>query len=140
MDDQAWRWALLAATCLHAGFQVTITTLVYPALARLPSGAWADEHDRHSRRIVPLVGCAYAAVLVATAGALLADATPLVVLSAAGSALALGATAVRAAPLHGRLGSGHDPALVRSLLRVDRLRAAGAVVALLAAVGAVAVG
>ncbi|MCW2868592.1 MAG: hypothetical protein JWR20_2780, partial [Marmoricola sp.] len=133
MDDQAWRWALLAATCLHAGFQVTITTLVYPALARLPGDAWSREHDLHSRRIVPLVGLAYAAVLITTAGALLTDSSPLVALSAVGSAVTLGTTALRAAPLHGRLGSGHDPSLVRSLLVADRVLAVGAVVAALAA-------
>ncbi|GAB3653233.1 hypothetical protein GCM10027596_03400 [Nocardioides korecus] len=140
MAPDSWRWSLLAATGLHAGFQVTVTTLVYPALARLPGSAWAREHDLHSRRIVPLVGLAYAVVLLTTLGALLADPTPLVFLSAAGSAVTLGTTALRAAPLHGRLGRGHDPALVRSLLAADRVRTAGAVVAVLAAAGAVALG
>ena len=140
MAPESWRWALLAATCLHAGFQVTVTTLVYPALARLPGSGWSREHDLHSRRIVPLVGGAYAAVLATTVGALLVDPSALVVLSAAGSALTLGTTALRAAPLHGRLGRGHDPALVRTLLHADRVRAVGAVVAALAALGAVALG
>ncbi len=140
MSGSDWRWLLLAATCLHAGFQLTVTTLVYPALGRLRADVWSREHDLHSRRIVPLVVLTYAGVLVATAGALLADASPLVVLSAAGSALALGTTAARAAPLHGRLGRGHRPALVEALVRADRVRAAGAVVAVLGAVAAVAVG
>ncbi|WP_341229176.1 hypothetical protein [Nocardioides salarius] len=53
-----------------------------------------------------------------------------------GVAVAIGATAVSAAPTHGRLGrEGPTPALVRRLLLADRVRLAGAVVA---AVGAVA--
>ena len=39
-------------------------------------------------------------------------------------------TALVAAPLHGRLAPGPDPVLLRRLLAADRVRAAGAVVAL----------
>jgi hypothetical protein len=132
-----WSTALLAATAAHAGFQVTVTALVYPALVRVPSGSWAREHARHSRRITPLVGVVYLAVLVTCAGTLLSDPSYGAWVATAGSALALGVTAALAAPLHARLGSDPSPRLMVRLVRVDRLRAAGALVALAGAVLAV---
>ena len=132
-----WVVALLAATCLHAGFQLTVTVLVYPALARVPVGSWAVEHDRHSRRITPLVAVVYAGVLVTAVGALLTSPSYAVGLAVAGNALTLGLTAAVAAPLHGRLGRGRDPRLVQRLLVADRGRAAGVLVGLVAAVLAV---
>ena len=132
-----WAVALLAATCLHAGFQLTVTVLVYPALARVPVQSWAVEHDRHSRRITPLVGVVYAAVLVTAAGALLTSPSYAVGSAVAGHALTLGVTAAVAAPLHGRLGRGRDASLVGRLLVADRVRAAGVVVALAGAIAAV---
>ena len=54
-----WPDLLLASTGLHAGFQATVTLLVYPALAEVPPERWHDAHQRHSRRIVPLVGLVY---------------------------------------------------------------------------------
>ncbi len=136
-----WVVGLLAATCLHAGFQLTVTVLVYPALARVPVEAWAVEHDRHSRRITPLVAVVYAGVLVTAAGALLTSPSyavgPAVAVALAGHALTLGVTAAVAAPLHGRLGRGRDASLVRRLVVADRVRAAGVVVALAGATAAV---
>ena len=132
-----WVVALLAATCAHAGFQLTVSVLVYPALARVPVEAWAVEHDRHSRRITPLVGVVYAAVLVTAVGALLASPSYAVGVAVAGHAVTLGVTAAVAAPLHGRLGRGRDASLVGRLLVADRVRAAGVVVALAGAIAAV---
>lgn len=141
MTHHDWTIALLAATCLHAGFQLTVTVLVYPALARVPVEAWRVEHDRHSRRITPLVAVVYAGVLVTAVGALLTSASytagPGVALAVAGNALTLGLTAAVAAPLHGRLGRGRDPRLVRRLLVADRGRSAGVVIGLAGAVAAV---
>lgn len=120
---------LLAATALHAGFQVTVTALVYPAL--LAHGRdWAARHAAHSRRITPVVGLTYVALLAAGVPALLTDRGPGVALAALGAAGSLGTTAFVAAPLHGRLGHGWDPALAHRLLLADRVRAVGAVVAL----------
>ncbi|HET8765795.1 MAG TPA: FMN-binding negative transcriptional regulator, partial [Pedococcus sp.] len=62
--------ALLGAAGLHAGFQLTVTTLVYPALARVDASRWAEAHDRHSRAITPLVGVVYLLLLAAGAWAL----------------------------------------------------------------------
>ena len=124
--------ALLGAAGLHAGFQLTVTTLVYPALARVDASRWAEAHDRHSRAITPLVGVVYLLLLAAGAWALATlPLTTGLVTAAVGAALALCATAAVAAPLHGRLGrEGPEPALVRRLLVADRVRCAGAVLCL----------
>jgi hypothetical protein len=55
-------------------------------------------------------------------------------LAALATAAALLATALRAAPLHGRLGrQGPEPDLLAALLRADRVRTAAALVAVVAA-------
>jgi hypothetical protein len=134
--------ALLAATALHAGFQLVVTVLVYPALVAVPAEAFARAHDLHSRRIVPLVGVVYLAAAAACLGVLVAGPrTPATLLACAATAVAAGATASSAAPTHGRLGTeGPTPVLLRRLLLADRVRCAGAVVALLAALAATALG
>ncbi len=126
-------FALVAAA--HAGFQVTVTTLVYPALVEVGPAAWDDAHARHSRRIVPLVALLYAG-LVATGVALVVHGpTVLGWVGLAGVAVALATTAVAAAPLHGRLRADTDDLRAR-LLVVDRVRCAGAVVGAVAAFAA----
>ncbi|GAB2627104.1 hypothetical protein GCM10027270_12770 [Nocardioides ginkgobilobae] len=125
---------LLAATWAHLGFQVTVSSLVYPVLAATPSEAWRGAHDRHSRVITPTVGAVYAALLLGTAASLSAAAGPAVVAAAAGVALSLGTTALVAAPLHGRLAAaGPTPERLRTLLVADRVRTAGAALAAVAA-------
>ncbi|MGG5259847.1 hypothetical protein [Phycicoccus avicenniae] len=128
--------ALAIASALHAGFQVTVTTLVYPVLAAQPAGSFAAAHDAHSRRIVPLVGAVYLAVLLAGGWVLVAAPLgPAVVVALAAQALALGTTALVAAPTHGALGrEGPAPALLRRLLVADRVRAGAALAGLAAAV------
>lgn len=125
---------LLAATWAHLGFQVTVSSLVYPVLAATPSEAWRGAHDRHSRVITPTVGAVYAALLLGTAASLSTAAGPAVVAAAAGVALSLGTTALVAAPLHGRLAAaGPTPERLRTLLVADRVRTAGAALAAVAA-------
>ena len=136
MATDLWPALLLAATGLHAGFQATVTLLVYPALAEVPPERWHDAHDRHSRRIVPIVGVVYVALLVTGVGAVAGDpSSALLWVAALSSAAAVLVTATAAAPLHGRLGSGGSrpwsaaaagrrPAPVR--LRDARLRRGGA--------------
>ncbi|MBP2417096.1 hypothetical protein ACFFOM_14220 [Microlunatus capsulatus] len=133
MGDMTWPVALLGATALHAGFQLTVSVLVYPVLAATPAETWAPVHARHSRRIVPLVGVVYLALVVAGVGALLTSPGPAGLAAVAAAALGPALTAAVAAPLHGRLGAGRDPALLRRLLAADRLRSAAAVLALLLA-------
>ena len=130
---------LLLTAGVHAGFQLTVTGVVYPALAAVPAADWHRRHAEHSRRITPLVGVVYLPLGLATAAALLhrRDLPTLVSAAASGSVVAL--TAAGAAPLHRRLAAGPDPVLVGRLLRVDRWRAVGACVAALAAAAAAAV-
>ena len=131
--------ALVAATALHLGFQLVVTVLVYPALARVPADRWPVEHTQHSRRITPVVGVVYGLLLVAGASVLVAGATADQVGSLLAAAAAMVVTAVVAAPLHSRLGrldsatSGPDPGLMRRLLVADRVRTALAVLAALLA-------
>lgn len=126
---------LVAATSLHAGFQLTVTALVYPALARVVDRDFARAHAAHSRAIVPLVALVYGAVLVAAVGTVVASPGSVLAWSAAlATGAALLVTALRAAPLHGRLGRlGPEPDLVRSLIRVDRVRTLLALLAVAAA-------
>ncbi|WP_369069122.1 hypothetical protein [Kineococcus terrestris] len=141
--------ALLVVSALHAGFQAVVTVVVYPALADLARSAvadraaWAVAHTAHSRRTTVLVAPLYLALLAVWGWVLLAvlpstGPTPALAVAGAGTALAGGTTALVAARLHVRLGrEGPRPQLVAALLRADRVRCAGA---LLALAGAVAVG
>lgn len=132
-----WGVALLLATALHAGFQLTVSCLVYPALAAVSPAGWGPTHAAHSRRIIPLVGLVYGAVMVTAIGSLVSSVTVANGLAGCASVVVFGVTAFVAAPLHGRLGAGPDPDLLRRLLRVDRVRTVGALAALTAAVAAV---
>lgn len=133
VPEMSWETVLVAATAAHAGFQLAVTGVVYPALTEVPEQGWTQAHARHSRRIVPLVAAVYGGVVVSAAGSLATRPSTPALLSALASAVSLGTTTLVAAPLHGRLGSGRDDALLSRLLRADRLRSAGAVVALAAA-------
>lgn len=137
-----WPALLVAATGLHAGFQLTVTSLAYPALAEVGRPLFAHAHERHSRRVVPLVGFVYGLLAVACLGALVTTPNSAAVwVAAAASATAVLVTALRAAPLHGRLGrDGPEPGLLSSLRRADRVRTAAGLVALAAAVVAAALG
>jgi hypothetical protein len=135
-----WPALLLAATGLHAGFQASVTVLVYPALAEAPPERWHEVHDRHSRRIVALVAMVYAAVLVSCVGAVADDPSSVLLwVAALASVATVLVTATAAAPLHGRLGAGWDPTLLSRLLVVDRLRCGCALLAFAATVLAVTV-
>ena len=130
-----WSVVLVAATAVHAGFQLTVTCLVYPALARVGPTEFARAHAAHSRAIVPLVGLVYGAAVVAVVGTVVGAPRSVLAWSAAGAtAGAVLVTAFRAAPLHGRLGRhGPEPDLVRSLILTDRVRTLFALLALVAA-------
>jgi hypothetical protein len=130
-----WSVALVAATGVHAGFQLTVTALAYPALARVARPEFPRAHADHSRAIVPLVALVYGAVVVTSLGAVVDVPTSVLAWSAGtASAVAVLVTALRAAPLHGRLGRlGPEPDLVRSLLLADRVRTLFALLAVVAA-------
>jgi hypothetical protein len=134
-----WTAALLAATGLHAGFQATVTGLVYPALARVRPEDWSAAHDAHSRGITPLVAVVYGAAVVSSGGALWQSPDSAGVrVAALGTAGAVLVTAAAAAPTHGRLGRGRTPELVARLLVADRVRLGCALVAFAGAVVAAA--
>lgn len=123
--------ALLAATALHAGFQATVTLVVYPALADVGGTGWRRAHEAHSRRVAVVVLLVYAALVAACSWVLVAGPrTPAAYAALAGAALAGLTTALVAAPAHARLGRGRTDALVGRLLAADRVRLAGALVAL----------
>ncbi|RZS91039.1 hypothetical protein EV189_0271 [Motilibacter rhizosphaerae] len=127
--------ALLAASALHAGFQLVVTGVVYPALAEVPPERFAAAHERHSRRITAVVAPVYlllaAACLWVIVGGPYSPGAWVSVVAAAGAA---GTTALLAAPAHSRLGrDGRSDGLVRRLLAVDRVRCAFAVLGALAA-------
>ena len=126
--------ALLAGAALHAGFQLVVTLVVYPALAATPEREWRAVHSAHSRRITPVVALVYGTVLATWAWALGTTAlSGALVLAGAGSALAGAATALVAGPTHTRLGrEGPRPHLLRRLRRADAVRLAGALLALAA--------
>lgn len=142
--------ALAVASALHLGFQLTVTMVVYPALARVDDAGWSAAHSRHSRAITPLVVLVYGTLVLAgtwavsalargDGGAGLGGQTAVWVwLSVVGALLAMLTTAFVEAPLHGRLGRGRDQALVDRLLRGDRVRTVGAVLSCVGAVLAVA--
>jgi hypothetical protein len=128
--------ALLAATAVHAGFQVTVTVLVYPALFRAQD--WVSAHRAHGRAITPVVAVVYAALVLAVGGAILEGVSgPGTVVAIVGVALSLAVTALVAAPLHGRLTGHREVALLRRLRIADLVRTAGAVVGLVGAALAV---
>ena len=125
--------ALLGAAALHLGFQLTVTFVVYPALARAPD--WGSAHAAHTRSITPVVVVVYGVLVLAGAWSLVAtwpDGWALV--AVAGGGVSLLATALVAGPAHGRLADGRNPALLRRLLVADRVRTVGATVCCLGSV------
>ena len=135
--------ALVVASALHLGFQLTVTMVVYPALARVSDADWLAAHARHGRAITPLVVLTYGALVLSGVWALVAAAgvaLTWVIISVSGAALAMLTTAFLAAPTHGRLGTGREERLVARLLQVDRWRALGAVVSFAGAVLALTTG
>lgn len=130
--------AFALASALHAGFQATVTTLVYPVLGSRGTDEWRVAHARHSRTIAPLVLVVYGAVVVSGAALVLSGPTVLGWLALAVTAGALTVTAFAAAPTHGRL-TDRDDTLVTRLLVADRWRCVCAVGGAVLAIVAVAV-
>ncbi len=126
--------ALLAVSAFHAGFQVVVSTVAYPALADVPADRWGTAHDLHSRRIVRVVAVLYPVVVGACAWAMVAGpVTGASVVAVVANLTAVAVTAGVAAPTHGRLGQEHSTHLIDRLLVSDRIRTAAALVALVAA-------
>jgi len=128
--------AFLVAASLHAGFLAAVTTLVYPALARVRAAHWRQAHDRHRRSIAPVVALTYVAVAGAGAWWLVVDWSTLAAVAVGLALLSMALTALVAARLHRRLVR-RDDALLDQLLRVDRMRTVLAAAAVAVAVAAV---
>ena len=113
--------AFLAAASAHAGFQATVTLVVYPTLAHVRTAHWRQAHDRHTHDIRVLVAVAY--LLVAGTGVwwLADDFSTLPVVAVLLGLLPMALTAIVAAPLHRRLVKRDEDALTR-LITVDRVR------------------
>ncbi len=130
--------ALLLVAAGHLGFQLTVSLVVYPALAEVGDEAWPAAHERHARRIAPLVGALYVPlVLVLAWTAATAPQAAGTWLALVGGALSVVSTAAIAAPLHGRLATvpaAERTELLGDLGRADLIRTVGAVVCLLGAV------
>lgn len=127
---------VLAAAGLHAGFQVVVSVLVYPALLR--AEPFAPAHARHSRGIAPIVLVVYGALVASGVLRLVVgDLDPASYVALGGAALAGLTTALVAAPTHGRLGDGRTDALARRLTAADWVRTVGAVTGFVGALVAV---
>lgn len=124
-------WLLLVAAA-HLGFQLTVDLVVYPALGDVPREAWTVAHDRHSRRITPVVVLVYPPLVLLLGWTALAEPSDAGTwVAVAGGLLAVATTAAVAAPTHGRLSAAPPEdrvALMRRLDRADRVRTLGAVV------------
>lgn len=123
-------WLLLVASA-HLGFQLTVDLVVYPALGDVPADAWSAVHDRHSRRIVPLVVALYPPLVLLLGWSVVTEPRSVGTwLAVAGGLLSIVTTAAVAAPAHGRLssvGAAERPVLLRRLDRADRVRSIGAI-------------
>ncbi|RYC11521.1 hypothetical protein [Nocardioides zhouii] len=134
-------WLLLVAGA-HLGFQLTVDLVVYPALGDVTHDRWAVAHERHSRRVTPVVAAIYpplVLLLVWSAVELPTEVGTWV--AVAGGLLAVVTTAAVAAPTHGRLSSAtadERSALLRRLDRADRVRSLGALVCVVGALVLVA--
>lgn len=126
--------AFVVATAVHAGFQVTVTVVVYPALARVAPEQWQDAHRAHSRAITPLVVVVYGLLVLAGVWVVIDGVDGWTVVALVFTAVAMLVTGLVAGPTHGRLGSGHDPERIRGLLRADRIRGVAAVIAMVVAI------
>jgi hypothetical protein len=120
--------AFLAAAAAHAGFQATVTLVVYPTLSHVRAAHWRQAHDRHSHDIWPLVAVVYLALVATGAWWLATDWSALAVVAVVLATLSILTTAAFAAPLHRRLVKRDDAALAR-LLSADKARTGFAVAA-----------
>jgi hypothetical protein len=129
-------WLLLVAG-VHLGFQLTVDLLVYPALGEVADDQWTVAHERHSRRITPVVAVLYPALVLVLGWTAIARPGEVGTwVSVAGGLLAVVTTAAVAAPTHGRLSSAtvdERSVLLRRLDRADRVRTLGASVCVVGA-------
>ena len=127
--------SFLAAASVHAGFQATVTLVVYPTLSHVRAAHWRQAHDRHTREVRPLVAVTYLALAATGAWWLATDWSTLAGVAVVLAGLAVAITPVLAAPLHRKLVKRDDGALAR-LLAVDKSRTVLAVASVCVAIAA----
>jgi hypothetical protein len=120
----------LAVAAGYAGFQWTVQVLVYRQFELVPAAAFVAYEQAHQRRVSFVVGPLFAGLTLTTAGVLFfrPAGTPwwAGIVGAVLLVVILGVTAFLAVPLHGRLSTGFEKSVYRSLLRVDLVRAVAA--------------
>lgn len=127
--------AFVAAAGAHAGFQATVSAVVYPTLSHVRAAHWRQAHDRHTKAIWPVVAVLYLAVVATSVWWLADDWSALPLVAVVLALLPMAVTATVAAPLHRRLVRRDDVALAR-LLSADRVRTALAVASVAVAIAA----
>ena len=113
--------AFLTAAAAHAGFQATVTLVVYPTLSHVRAAHWRQAHDRHTGAIRPLVAVIYLALVATGVWWLVTDWSVLALVAVALAGLAMAVTALVAVPAHRRLVRRDEKTLAR-LLTADRAR------------------
>jgi hypothetical protein len=126
---------LTVVSALHAGFQFTVTVVVYPALSEVSPVDWAAKHRAHSSRIAWLVVPVYGSLLITCLLAALYHRVSIgLMIAVLGAAGSLAITAFLAAPAHRTLSRGQNPDVMRRLLMADQGRCASSLICLLGAV------
>lgn len=147
MTDQVWWHLLLLGAGAHAGLELVVHLVVYPALADASAGSTGDAragHQAHMRRMSVAVAPVYGLLVLAAAAALLTDLSALSAAAAVLVVATLAVTGLLAVPAHEGIVRAEDAAgravLHRRLARADLVRLLLAValvpVALLGAAGA----
>ncbi len=136
--------AHLGAACAYAGFQWTISALVYPQIAatgRRAPATFAAYEAWHARRTAFLVAPLFAALVGACVWLVVTrPASVLAWACVALTATVLGASAFCAVNQHERLKAGYDEAVMQRLQRADAVRTVAASAQVVLAVALVVTG
>ena len=103
MTDQAWWQVLLLAAGAHAGLQLVVHLVVYPALADAYAGDGAKAragHERHMRRMSVAVAPVYGLLVLGAVAVVLTEGSAVSVAAAAVVLATLAVTALLAVPAH----------------------------------------
>lgn len=103
VTDQSWWQLLLLAAGAHAGLELVVHLVVYPALADAAAGDGATArtgHERHMRRMGVAVAPVYALLVLGAAAVLLSDTSALSVAAAVVVVSTLAVTGLLAVPAH----------------------------------------
>lgn len=129
MTDQTWWQLLLLAAGAHAGLELVVHLVVYPALADTAAGEDAHAragHERHMRRMAVAVAPVYGLLVVGATAVVLTGRSTLSVVAAGVVLATLAVTALLAVPAHEAVlratGPAARAAAHRRLARADLAR------------------